>query len=184
MLEHLLRDRVDKKINLLGDILYEECKARFGTLAKKQHDAPLRKGKREAEIDALVQNRRQLHRRWRKASKEKRQSLKVLWNEMRDKLACMQRAELIRKRRKRKEKERASFMRNPFKHAYQLLEEKRRAPTSLLLQLEAAKEEIEQHIRAQYSNSKRNVPLGSQGYVPPPPPRPTTQFDSFPPWLR
>ena len=164
VLEHSLHGKVDRKLNLLGDILYEECKARFGSLTKKQHNLPPRKGRREAEIDALVQDRRQLSRRWRKASEEEREGLKVLWNEVRQKLACLRRAERIRKRRKRKEKERARFIRNPFRHARQLLEEKKSG------KLEATKEEIEQHIRGQYTDPKRNLPLGSPGYVPPPPP--------------
>ena len=164
MLEHSLRGKVERKLNIFGDILYEECKARFEMLTIKRHNAPRGKGRREAEIDALVQSQRQLRKRWRKATEEERVGLQVLWKEVRQKLACKRRAERIRKRRKRKEKERASFIRNPFRHARQLLEEKKSG------KLEATKEEIEQYIRDQYSDPARNVPLGSPGYVPPPSP--------------
>lgn len=95
MLEYSLRGRVDKKLNLLGDIL-----------AKKQHNSPLGKGRWEAEINALVQNQRPLRRMWRKASEKERVGLKVLWCEVRQKLARLRRAERVRggrKKRRRKE---------------------------------------------------------------------------------
>ncbi|KAJ8351716.1 hypothetical protein SKAU_G00231920 [Synaphobranchus kaupii] len=174
VLEHSLRGKVDKKLNLFGDILYEECKARFGVLTNKQRNYSRAKGRRETEIDSMVQRRRQLRRRWRKSSEEEREGLKVLWNEVKQKLACMRRVERIRKRRKRKEKERSSFLRNPFRHARQLLEEKQSG------RLEATKEV--EHIRGQYSDPVEKTPLGTSGYVPRPPP-PTTQFDSSPPRL-
>lgn len=68
------------------------------------------------------------------------EGLKVLWDEVRRKLACMRRPERICRHRKRKEKETASFMRNPFRHACQLLEEKKSG------KLEATKEELEQYV--------------------------------------
>ncbi|KAJ8394722.1 hypothetical protein AAFF_G00043220 [Aldrovandia affinis] len=74
----------------------------------------------------------------------------MLWDEVKRKLASLRRAERICKRRKRKEKERANFFKNPFKHARQLLEDKKSG------KLEVTKEKLEQHIRGQYSNPARN----------------------------
>ena len=45
-----------------------------------------------------------------------RKSLKVHWDEIRRCLANLRRAELIRRRRIRKEMERSSFFKNPFLH--------------------------------------------------------------------
>ncbi|KAJ8402770.1 hypothetical protein AAFF_G00364420 [Aldrovandia affinis] len=90
----------------------------------------------------------------------------MLWDEVKRKLTSLQRAEHIRKRRKRKEKARANF----FKHARQLLEEKKSG------KLEVTKEKLEQHIRGQYSDPARNNPLGPPEHVPRPAP-PTSQFN-------
>ncbi|KAJ8397209.1 hypothetical protein AAFF_G00440430 [Aldrovandia affinis] len=94
----------------------------------------------------------------------------MLWDEVKRKLASLRRAEHIRKRRKRKEKERDNFFKNPFKHAKQLLEDKKS------VKLEVTKEKLKQHIRGQYSHSARNNPLGPPGHVPCPAP-PTSQFN-------
>lgn len=53
----------------------------------------------------------------RKVQEEEREGLTVLWNKARQKLACMQRAENIRRGRKRKKKERSSFFTNTFRYA-------------------------------------------------------------------
>lgn len=54
VLGHSLRGQADRKLNLLGDILYEECIARFGLLFTKPQKSSKGKGRREAEIEALV----------------------------------------------------------------------------------------------------------------------------------
>lgn len=88
----------------------------------------------------------------------------------------MRRAERIRKRRKRKEKERSDFFKNPFKHARQLLEDRRSG------KLETTKEELERHFSQQFSDAGRLTPLGSPGYVPRPAP-PAVPFNTAPPKL-
>lgn len=70
----------------------------------------------------------------------------------------------------------SSFFRNPFWHARGLLEEK----TSGTLHI--PKEELQEHIRTQYSDPERNNPLGSPGYVPRPS-EPSALFDASPPKL-
>ncbi len=82
------------------------------------------KGRREKEIDDLVASRRQLRKHWRKAEESEKEGLKALWDEIRRRLANLRRAERIRRWRKRKEKERSSFFRNPFRYASGLLKEK------------------------------------------------------------
>ncbi len=85
--------------------------------------------------------------------------------------------ERVRRRRKKREKERTSFFRDPFKHAWQLLDEKRSG------KLDTSKEELESYIKSQYSDNRRATPLGSPGHVQCPNP-PTIQFDTSPPKLR
>ena len=164
ILEHSLHGQVEAKLNRIGDILYEECIGRFGLAVEKRRSVPMQKGRREKEIEQLVKRRRQLRKQWRKASKEEKEGLKPLWDEVKKELASLRRAERIRKRRRRKEKERSNFFKNPFKHARQLLEDKRSG------KLEITKSELENHIKEQYSDPERSTPLGSPGYVPRPSP--------------
>lgn len=119
------------------------------------------KGRREKEIDDLVASRRQLYKWCMKAEESEKEGLKALWNEIRRRLANLQRAERFR---------------NPFRHARRLLEKKTSGT------LDVSKEKLEEHIRAQYSDPARNKPLGSPGYVPRPP-EPSAPFDTSPPKL-
>ncbi|KAL6489820.1 hypothetical protein MHYP_G00001650 [Metynnis hypsauchen] len=173
-LEELLHGGVEAKLNLIGDIIYQTCKDRFGELVPRQRTTLGKKTRREKEILQLVQRRRQLRKNWRKATQAEKEGLKALWEEVRKRLAGLRRAERIRKRNRRKEKERASFFKDPFKHARQLLEEKKTG------KLEITREQLEQHVREQYSDPQRSVPLGTPGHVPQPA-QPTAEFNTKPP---
>ncbi|KAL6455729.1 hypothetical protein MHYP_G00355800 [Metynnis hypsauchen] len=173
-LEESLHGGVEAKLNLIGDIIYQTCKDRFGELVPRQRTTLGKKTRREKEILQLVQRRRQLHKNWRKATQAEKEGLKALWEEVRKRLAGLRRAERIRKRNRRKEKERASFFKDPFKHARQLLEERKTG------KLEITREQLEQHVREQYSDPQRSVPLGTPGHVPQPA-QPTAEFNTKPP---
>lgn len=84
-----------------------------------------------------------------------KEGLKALWEEVRQRLSRVRRAEHIRRCSKRKQKERASFFIDPFKHARQLLEEKKSG------KLETTRGQLEQHVRVQYSDPVSNIPLGA-----------------------
>ncbi|KAK0156469.1 hypothetical protein N1851_000237 [Merluccius polli] len=175
-LEGALRGGAQSKLNLIGDIIYQTCKDRFGEIVPKQRTALREKGRREKEILQLVQRRRQLRKNWRKATHAEKEGLKALWEEVRKRLAELRRAERIRKHSKRKQKERASFFKNPFRHARKLLEEKKSG------KLETTREQLEQHVKEPYSDPQRSVPLGTPGYVPRPA-LPTAEFNIMPPKL-
>nr|XP_061841449.1 sodium- and chloride-dependent neutral and basic amino acid transporter B(0+)-like [Nerophis lumbriciformis] len=175
LLQNALRGSVVAKLNLFGEILYEECSNRYGEVTIRETTIKP-KSRREKEIDDLVANRRQLRKVWRKAEESEKEGLKALWDEIKRRLTNLPRAERIRRRRKRKEKERSRFFRNPFRHARGLLEEKTSGT------LDISKEELEEHIRAQYSDPARNNPIGSPGYVPRPA-EPSALFDTSPPKL-
>ena len=142
LLQNALHGSVVAKLNLLGEILYEECSNRYGEVTIRE--AAIRaKGRREKEIDEVVASRRQLRKRWRKAEESEKEGLRALWDEIRRGLVNLRRAERIRRRRKSKEKERSSFFRDPFRHARVLLEEKTSGT------LDISKEELDVHIRTQ-----------------------------------
>ncbi len=50
LLELTLRGGVESKLNMFGEIIFEECKERFGEVKKKQPTAP-GKGRRERDIE-------------------------------------------------------------------------------------------------------------------------------------
>lgn len=68
-------------------------------------------------------------------------------------------------------KDQVSFFKHPFKHVRQLLEKKIR-------KLETTSEQLEQHVKEQYSDQERNVPLAIPGYIPRPAP-PTAEFSNM-----
>ncbi|KAK0150886.1 hypothetical protein N1851_008008 [Merluccius polli] len=131
-------------------------------------------GRREKEILKLVKERRSLRKSWRKADENEKKGLKALWVQIRDRLATLRRAERIRRRRSKKEKERARFFRDPFKFAKSLLEEKKNG------KLEATAQELEEHMKSQLGDHEKNIPLGSPGHVARPA-EPESQFDTTPP---
>ena len=175
-LEAKLHGSAEEKLNLFGEVIYQSCQVRFGEVAPKQRQVGSEKGRREQEINLLVKQRRQLRKLWRKATPQEREGLKVLWEEVRGRLTKLRRAERIRKRNKRRQKERADFFKNPFKHARQLLEEKKSG------KLEITREQMEQHAIRQCSDPSREIPLGTPGYVPQPAP-PKAEFNIMPPKL-
>ncbi|KAL6466887.1 hypothetical protein MHYP_G00246910 [Metynnis hypsauchen] len=168
-----LQGSVTTKLNLFGNIIYEEGKERFGERTGRK-STPREPGRREREIHNLVKERRSLRKAWRKAGDSEKEGLKALWAQIRTRLATLRRAERIRKRRSRKEKERAKFFQDPFKFARSLLEEKKNG------KLEATAQELEEYMINQLSDHERNIPLGSPGHVPRPA-EPESQFDTTPP---
>lgn len=132
---------------MMGNIIYEECKEGFGDMTPREARAPRQKGRRERYIDELICDRRQLCKRWTKAAPEEKAGLKVLWTKLKQTLASLRRVDRLRRRRRKKEKERRDFFKYLFKHAHQLLDEKRSGT------LEISKEDLEQYIKGQYSDT-------------------------------
>ncbi len=75
VLQHSLRGTVEHKLTLMGNIIYEECRERFGECISKQTIAPRQRGQRERHIELLISDRRHLKKRWRKAAPEKKEGL-------------------------------------------------------------------------------------------------------------
>lgn len=78
LLQKALRGSVVARLNLLGEILYEEWSKRYGDVTARE--AEIRsKGRREPDIDELVASKRQLWKRWRKAGESKKEGLEALF---------------------------------------------------------------------------------------------------------
>lgn len=173
ILQNALKGNTIAKLNIFGDIIYEEGKARFGELQQRKN-LPKQSGRREREIHQLLKERRLLRKAWRRSEDHEKEGLKNLWDRIRAKLGLLRRAERIRRRSSRKERARSSFFRDPFKYARGLLEEKKTGT------LHTTEWELEDHIKTQTSDDLRESPLGPPGYIPKPP-EPSSMFDTTPP---
>lgn len=67
------------------------------------------------EIERLVKERRHLKKQWKKATDPEKIGLEVLQSDIRQRLATLRRAECLRKQRKKKERARAEFYKDPFR---------------------------------------------------------------------
>ncbi len=105
-----------------------------------------------------MKRRRKLRKQWMKASKEEKggPEAAVGGGEEEPSLPSEGRAYP----QTQKERERSNFFKNPFKHARQLLEDKRNG------KLDITQSQLESFIREQYSDPAKSTPLGSPGYVP------------------
>ena len=77
------------QLNRIGDILYEECRGKFGEITKRRGVVPRQKGRREREVKQLVKRWHQLQKQWRKAVQEEKQGLKSLWEEVKKNLVVI-----------------------------------------------------------------------------------------------
>ncbi len=101
VLQNSLRGSTTGKLNIFGDVVYEEGKERFGELQQRK-TPPKQSGRWEREILQLVKERRLLRKAWRKAKDHKKECLKNLWAQIRTRLTNLRWAERIRKHRSRK----------------------------------------------------------------------------------
>ncbi|XP_019614735.1 PREDICTED: uncharacterized protein LOC109462613 [Branchiostoma belcheri] len=175
ILEQGLKGDVERKLNKFGNMVYDFCSGRLGTLSSDGRSSePRRISRRQKEISKLIIRRRHLRKLWRKAGPDEKVGLQVLWEEVRTRLKCLRRAERLRRKRKRKENQRKQFFRNPFKFAKSLLEEKKGGDLTIGV------EDLEAHLKATYSDPEKDRPLDSPGYVPRPA-EPSVPMDVTPP---
>ncbi|KAI8482700.1 hypothetical protein Bbelb_395800 [Branchiostoma belcheri] len=160
ILEQGLKGDVERKLNKFGNMVYDFCSGRLGTLSSDcKSSEPRRISRRQKEISKLIIRRRHLRKLWRKAGPDEKVGLQVLWEEVRTRLKCLRRAERLRRKRKRKENQRKQFFRNPFKFAKSLLEEKKGGDLTIGV------EDLEAHLKATYSDPEKDRPLDSPGEV-------------------
>ncbi|KAJ8410484.1 hypothetical protein AAFF_G00193880 [Aldrovandia affinis] len=73
------------------------------------------KSRRQQEIQRLVKQRRDLRKQWKRASVEERVGIDLLQTDLKGRLGRLRRAENLRTRRKRKERARTTFYKDPFR---------------------------------------------------------------------
>lgn len=143
-------------------IIYNYGVERFGIQeprSAKQSTAPP-VSRRPQQIMRLVQERRQLRKLWKKASGVEKKCLSTLQADIKISLASLHRSENLRKRRRKKERTRTRFYKDPFKFLKLLFTEKStRQHTLTLGAMNIWLSLRTSHQWAPQSNSLRQAPL-------------------------
>lgn len=144
-------------------IIYNYGVERFGIQeprsAKRSTAPPV--SRRQQQIMRLVQERRQLRKLWKKASGVDKEGLSTLQANIKIRLASLRRAENLRKRRRKKERTRTRFYKNPFKFL-KLLFTKEKSEV-----LKTTRSDLEEHLRTTHSDPRRNEHLAIPSDIPP-----------------
>jgi len=91
---------------------------------------------------------RRLRKIFRQALEDEKPAIKEMRDNVRERIKILRRAECQRRDRRRREKERVKFTKNPFKYMSGLLGAKRSGV------LKAPKEEVEEHFRKVHSDPR------------------------------
>lgn len=145
----------EKKLENISDIIYHYGEERFGVNSRKAASKipPPTKSRKQQEIDRLIRERRDLRKQWKKASDTEREGLMLLQGDIKLWLATLQRAEKLRKLRRKKEHTRTRFYKVPFKFVKDLFAKDK------IGVLKTSKQELEEHLEKVYQDTKRHEQL-------------------------
>ncbi|KAJ8409025.1 hypothetical protein AAFF_G00240460 [Aldrovandia affinis] len=171
-----VKGTVDKKLEKIGDLIYVYGAERFGTKQTGKKDMTPTippKSRRQQEIQRLVKQRRDLRKQWKRASVEKERGIDLLQTDLKGRLGRLRRAENLRTRRKRKERARTTFYKDPFRFVKGLFTKEKSGS------LKVPKRELEDHLKTTHTDSqrfeRREIPSDM-----PPIPQPEHQLDDSP----
>ncbi len=170
-----LRGTAVKKLERLGDLIYNYGAERFGMAEKrKKASSTPAKSRRQQEIERLVKERRQLKKQWRKTPEEEEEGINQLQAEIKNRLSTLRRAENLRRRRKMKEQARSNFFKDPYKFAKSLFTKDKSG------KLKTSKKDLEAYLKQNHTDSQR---CGQINLPPDMPPihSPEHQLDISPP---
>ena len=170
ILENNLKGTSKRKLEVMGDMIYNLGESRFGILEKKKKQALKEPSRRQREIKRLRQELRSLRKRWKKADVDEKEGLAELRDQVRQKLGSLRRAEYQRRKRKEKERQRKTFFKNPYQFTKGLFSQSKNG------ELQVSKEVLEEHLKKTYSDESRSRPMPDiEGLVRPT--RPGIEFD-------
>ncbi|KAL6468443.1 hypothetical protein MHYP_G00241200 [Metynnis hypsauchen] len=171
-----LRGTAEKKLENMGNIIYEYGAEHFGVLqpkvARQAPSPPV--SRRQQKIKCLVQELRQLRKLWKKAPEVEKEGINILQAEIKTQLVSLRRAENFRKRRRKKEQTRTRFYKDSFKFLKTLFTKEKSGV------LQTTKSDLEEHLRATHSDPKRHEHLTIPSDIPPIDP-PEHQCETGPP---
>lgn len=146
-----MKGTVEKKLDKMADIIYNYGAEKCGLLEKRQKArGPEKQSRRQLEMKRLVQHRRQLKKQWRKASEQEKEGINALQEDIKRRLTSLRRAEKLRLARKKKEKARTNFFRDPFKFVKSLFTKKATGT------LKTTKQALEEHLEKMHSDPSRH----------------------------
>ncbi|KAL6460670.1 hypothetical protein MHYP_G00306360 [Metynnis hypsauchen] len=158
-----LRGTAEKKLENMGNIIYEYGAEHFGVLqpkvARQAPSPPV--SRRQQKIKCLVQELRQLRKLWKKAPEAEKEGINILQAEIKTQLVSLRRAENFRKRRRKKEQTRTRFYKDPFKFLKTLFTKEKSGV------LQTTKSDLEEHLRVTHSDPKRHEHLTIPSDIPP-----------------
>ncbi|KAL1279297.1 hypothetical protein QQF64_025970 [Cirrhinus molitorella] len=152
-----------KKLEKMSDLIYIYGEEKYGVKEQeRKKDMPFApKSRRLHEIQQLVKERRQLKKLWKKATVEEREGINCLQDDLKYRLSKLHRAESLRMRRKKKEKARTDFYKDPFKVVKGIFTKEKNGS------LKTSKEQVEGHLRTIYTDEKKDEPIVISTDIPP-----------------
>ncbi|VDI43606.1 Hypothetical predicted protein [Mytilus galloprovincialis] len=156
ILETSLQGCVERRIETLTTLVYNIGKERFGVEERKErsnikHQTPNR---REQKIKQLRKELKDLNRRFKKSNEIEKLGIACITDNVREELRRTRRAEQLKNSNKKKAKNRANFIKNPYNYTKTLLGGERTG------HLHCSKEEVEKYLHETHSDKERETPLG------------------------
>ena len=157
-----LKGSAESKLEKMGDLIYDYGKERFGVFEKrKKVEGEVVRSRRQQEIDRLIQERRQLKRQWRKATEVEKEGIDCLQADVKERLAVLRRAENIRKNRKKKERARIAFYKDPFRFVKSLFSKEKNGS------LMEPKQKLEEYLEEVHKDRERFREMTLPSDIPP-----------------
>ncbi|XP_056314571.1 uncharacterized protein LOC130229674 [Danio aesculapii] len=155
VLEAALAGDVGKKLRAMAAIMWSMGADRFGKKELKvKAGIQLKENRRMKEIAILRGDLRRLRKVFREAPANEKPALSEIRDNLRERIKTLRRAECHRRDRRKRMKAQTEFIKNPFRYLSNILGDVRSG------QLEATKEEVEDHLRQAHSDPRREKGLG------------------------
>lgn len=142
---------VHRKIDATTTIVYNLAKERFGTVERRGQRQPQQQpNRREKEIRRLRGEIKGLNKLFKTSSTPEKEGIKDLTSKLREQLCKLRRAENLRKQRRKKEKWRAQFVKDPYSFTKALLGQQKSGTLS------SSKLETEEFLAEAHSDPTRS----------------------------
>ena len=150
-----MKGTVQERLKKLADTIYETGKEEFGEepVKKKEKVNKASESRRERRMKEIRKEKNDLRKQWRQATPEKKEGLKVLYEQIKMKCRNMQRNIRRNERRRESKRTREQFLKNPYAATKKMFTESKSG------KLKCTKEELDKHISDTYSDPQREEPL-------------------------
>ncbi|XP_063436214.1 uncharacterized protein LOC134717649 [Mytilus trossulus] len=155
ILETSLQGCVERRIETLTTLVYNIGKERFGVEERKERsNIKQTPNRREQKIKQLRKELKDLNRRYKKSNEIEKLGIACITDNVREELRRTRRAEQLKNSNKKKAKNRANFIKNPYNYTKTLLGGERTG------HLHCSKEEVEKYLHETHSDKERETHLG------------------------